>query len=127
MKLLVVDDHTPIRELMKGLVGDLFVEVFESSDGAEAVSSYSEHQPDWVLMDIRMKTMSGLAATARIKRSHPGARIIVVTNHDAPELRVAARQAGAWDFVPKDNLHGLRQLITSGISSDLAPAATGIA
>lgn len=124
MKLLVVDDHRPIRELMKGLVGDLFAEIYESSDGAEAVTTYNEHEPDWVVMDIRMKSMSGLAATARIKRSHPEARIIVVTNHDAPELRTAASQAGAWDFVAKENLHALRELITAAIASDPEQSTT---
>lgn len=121
-KLLVVDDYPEIRRLVTGMVGDLFEEVREADDGEKAVACYSEFRPDWVLMDVRMPQTNGLVATARITRDFPEARIIVVTNHDDADIRLAARDAGAWDYLSKENLSHLRGIITSGHPESLGSA-----
>lgn len=102
---------------MKGIVGDLFTKVYEADNGVQAVDYYSKYRPDWVLMDVRMKSLNGLQAASRIKQDFPEARIVVVTNYNAPELQTAARQAGAWGYVLKDDLNALREMIISGDSS----------
>ena len=63
-------------------------------------------------MDIRMPVVDGVAATARIIASFPQARIIMVTEFTNGGLREAARKAGALDYVLKDDLSPLRQLIS---------------
>lgn len=58
-----------------------------------------------------MSEVDGLAATTRTKSSFPDARIIIVTNHDDRELREAARDTGTFDYVLKDNLFSLPELL----------------
>jgi CheY-like chemotaxis protein len=79
-------------------------QVFECTDGIEALGEYRIHHPDWVLMDMKMKGMDGLAATELIRQYFPKAKVMIVSQDDTPEIRQAARQAGAAAFVPKENL-----------------------
>jgi len=111
MTILIVEDSEPMRLLIKNLVGDLTEAIYECDDGDQALGAYSRHHPDWVLMDIRMKRMDGLAATRQIKSDFPDARIIIVTGHDDPRLREAARDAGAYGFVSKENLIELARIL----------------
>lgn len=111
MKLLIVEDNREIRELIKTVVGDLADEVAECGDGSEAEAAYWAQQPDWVLMDIEMPQVGGLAATRRLRARWPGARIVIVTHHDDDHYRAAARAAGACAYVTKDNLLPLRQIL----------------
>lgn len=111
MTLLIVEDNPAMRRLMRRLVADLADEIGECSDGVEAVALYAELQPDWVLMDIEMPRLNGLAATRRIKADFPEARIVIVTNYDDATLRRAAEQAGACGYALKENLIDLRRLL----------------
>jgi NarL family two-component system response regulator LiaR len=110
IKLMIADDNEQMRRTIRSMVSDLVEELYECEDGAEAVALYAEHRPDWVLMDLRMKEMDGLEATRRITTSFPQARIVIVTDHDDPELREAARLAGACQYINKRRLVDLRLL-----------------
>ena len=72
LKLLIVDDSTSARRLIKTLVTtlvpDIECEVYECADGSETMDAYRLHQPDFVLMDIQMTTMDGITATAPCRR-----------------------------------------------------------
>jgi CheY-like chemotaxis protein len=117
MKILIVEDSEKMRQVIKTLVSNLVEEVFECTDGAEALTAYEQHQPDWVLMDIMMKEMDGLAATQQIKAFYPQARIVIVTGYDDVELRAAAQSAGACEYVTKDSLLKVRQILGSSKAS----------
>jgi CheY-like chemotaxis protein len=54
MRLLIVEDNLEMRRLIVHVVRKLSDAIFECEDGAEALSAYREHLPDWVLMDIEM-------------------------------------------------------------------------
>ncbi len=108
MKILIVDDHDGMRELMRSFLPAAFDEIHECADGSDAVDCYREHLPDWVLMDWEMKQMNGLEATRHIVKKYPQAKILMVTNHDGKNLRRAAQEAGAKGFVMKDDLLALR-------------------
>ena len=110
MKILIAEDNELMRSLIRNVVKDLGT-VLETSDASEAVAVYEEHQPDWVLMDIRMGTTNGIAATRQIKTAFPEARIVIVTNYDDGDLREAARSAGACEYVLKEDLLSLRRII----------------
>src|SRR5262249_26613429 len=110
-RILIVDDNAPVRKLMVSLLSRVADEIYECGDGADVVFAYSQLKPDWVLMDIKMGEVDGLVATTRIKSRFPDARIIIVTNHDDRELRDAARDAGAFGYVLKDNLFSLPELL----------------
>jgi len=64
--ILIVEDNAAIRRLIRRAVAHLADEIYECEDGADALKAYSEHQPDLVLMDVRMPRMDGLAATRQI-------------------------------------------------------------
>jgi CheY-like chemotaxis protein len=108
MNLLIVEDNEQMRRMLKSLVADLAAAIYECGAAAEALAAYTAHQPDYVLMDIAMKEMDGIAATREIKRAYPEAKIIIVTNYDNADLREAARAAGACGYVLKENLLELR-------------------
>lgn len=111
MRLLIVEDNDRVREITKNLVLDFATAIYECRDGAEALSAYTEHRPDWVLMDIKMGKVDGLTATRQIKAADPEAKIVIVTNYNDDEMREAARCAGASEYVTKENLIELRQIL----------------
>ncbi len=111
-KILIADDDARMRRMIKQIVRDLAAEVLEARDGAEAVALYASQQPQWVLMDLRMKPMDGLHATALIKTRFPEARIAIVSQYDDAELRSEATRVGACAYVLKENLQELPGLLT---------------
>jgi two-component system chemotaxis response regulator CheY len=112
--ILIVDDSAQMRRTIRLVVKDLVSEIYECSDGSDALAAYSAHHPDWVLMDIRMKKTDGFTAIKQIKAMYPDARIAVVTISTGEDLREAARSAGASAFVVKDNLLELRKILING-------------
>jgi DNA-binding NarL/FixJ family response regulator len=119
-KYLLVDDHAGFRHTVRDFLPGDRVEVIECGNGAEAVAGYARYQPDWTLMDIQMPGMDGLEATRAIRAQHPKARIIVLTQHDSPELREQARNASAMAYVVKDRLKDLPGILSS-LLQDPAP------
>jgi DNA-binding NarL/FixJ family response regulator len=113
MTVLIVDDNAAIRGLLRRAVLEVASIVWECSDGSDALSAYTDHRPDIVLMDIRMPHMDGLAATRQIRRFNPSARVVIVTDYDDEDLRNAASQAGASGYALKQNLTDLAGLIRS--------------
>ena len=97
--------------MIRSLVEDLYSDILECADGAEAVATCATSQPDWVLMDVHMEQMDGLTATRQIKSVSPQINIVIVTNHTDAKTRQAATDAGANAILSKDNLMSLRDLI----------------
>ena len=111
MKLLIVDDNADTRKLIRTVVRKCSEDIVEGRSGTEAIASYIQYKPDWVLMDIEMLGMDGLTATKMIKRDYPEAKIIMVTMHDDARWRLAAQEAGASGYVLKENLTQLPSLL----------------
>ncbi len=103
IRVLVVDDAAVFRrsacQFLARLPGVQVVGT--ASSGAEGIELARQLGPDLVLMDILMSGMSGLAATAFLKWSMRAPRVIVVSQHDDPEYRAAAKEALADGFVCK--------------------------
>lgn len=111
MKILIVDDHTAFRQMVKTVLAALPAEFAECADGQQAVAHYRQFRPDIVLMDIAMKDQDGLKTTAQIKALFPDARVFMLTQYDDPDLREAAQRAGACGYVLKENLPQLQALL----------------
>lgn len=105
LRVLVVDDQQLVRRGFAMVLGhepDIEV-VAEAGNGLEAIAAAREHQPDIILMDIRMPELDGLEATARIlAETNEGARVIILTTFDPDEYVYKALRAGASGFVLKD-------------------------
>ncbi len=127
--VLLVDDQPLLRLGFRTLIDqqpDLAV-VGEAGNGAEAVELTRTLSPDVVLMDVRMPTMDGIAATRRIVESGSPARILVLTTFDLDEYVYAALRAGASGFLikdalPADLINGIR--VVAGGDAAVAPAIT---
>jgi DNA-binding NarL/FixJ family response regulator len=111
LKLLIVDDNAAVRRLIRSIVLPFASEIFECTDGADALSAYQTEGPDVVLMDIRMSEVDGIQATKQIKAADPTAKIVIVTDYDDDALRAAAMRAGACGYALKDNLLDLVRLL----------------
>ena len=112
MNLLIVEDNDEMRGMIVKLLCGLAEHTYECRDGTEALPAYTRHRPEWVLMDVKMKEMDGISATRQIKASYPDANIMIVTDYDDPDLREAARSAGASEYVTKENLLEARRILT---------------
>jgi CheY-like chemotaxis protein len=109
--VLIVDDNREMRELVSRIVRKVSAAIFECEDGDEVLAAFALQHPDWVLMDVEMKRMDGLTATAALTRAHPEANVVIVTKYTDDETRQAALEAGARHFLAKDDLIRLRSLI----------------
>ncbi len=111
-KLLIADDDPRMRQVLKQIVGGLASTVYEAADGAEAIAIFAAERPEMVLMDLRMKPLDGLRATAQIRARFPDARIAIVSQYDELELRIEAARVGACAYVLKDQLQELPRLLS---------------
>ncbi len=104
IRVVLADDQNLVRAGFRMVLeGRDDIEVVgEAGDGAEAVAVTLEHEPDVVLMDVRMPEMDGIEATRRIVASASLARIIILTTYDLDEYVYAALRAGASGFMLKD-------------------------
>lgn len=121
MKILILEANTRMRRLIKSLFAEPDLEWIEGADGGEALSAYVQHRPDWVLMDIALPRMDGLAATCQIIARFPEARIVILTQDDEVALRAAAEQAGACGYLSKENLSEVPRWIAAHHASDPIP------
>src|SRR5689334_17796165 len=102
IRYLVVDDSVFARKNVAKMVESFGGEIVgEAGDGCTAITEYDRTMPDMVLMDITMPQMEGIEAAERIVRSHPDARIVMVSSVGYQENIVAALQKGARHFVQK--------------------------
>ena len=102
-RVLIVDDHTIVRDGISSLLalaGDIEV-VGEAANGREGLEKVGKLLPDVVLMDISMPIMGGLEAIHRIRKEFPETKILVLTQYDDKEHVFPAIQAGANGFISK--------------------------
>ena len=129
-RVVIADDQMLVRSGFRLILSSAGIPVVaEAADGKEAVAAVLKHQPDVILMDIRMPELDGLEATRRILASRPGEdmRIIILTTFDLDQYVYAALSAGASGFLLKDvspeHLIAAVQLVRSG-DALLAPSIT---
>lgn len=103
IRLMLVDDHFLLRMgLAASLNAELDVDVVaEASNGEEAVRLFQQYEPDVTMMDYRLPAMSGVEATAIIRKQCPQARIVMLSIYDGEEDVYRAMQAGALGYLLK--------------------------
>jgi DNA-binding NarL/FixJ family response regulator len=104
IRVLAVDDHplvlAGLRAMLAGVDG---IEVVaEASSASEAVAAARAHEPDVVLMDLRMRGGDGAYATGLVLAERPECRVVILTTFDNEADIVRAIEAGASGYVLKD-------------------------
>ena len=114
VRVVVVDDHTLVRQGIVGLLAsqpDIEV-VGQAGNAREAMTVIASVAPDVVLMDIAMPGQSGLDATREIRDRFPAVQVLVVTIHDREDYLFQALRAGAAGYVLKGaEVHDLLEAV----------------
>ena len=101
MKIVVVDDEQAVRDSLRRSLSFNGYDIAIAEDGEQALDVIEKEQPDLVILDVMMPKMDGLEVCRHL-RSHGDDRpILVLTARDGVSDRVAGRDAGADDYLPK--------------------------
>lgn len=105
IRLLIVDDHPVVRaglRVVQELSTDIRV-VAEAGDAAAALTAVSEHHPDVVLLDIRLRGENGIDVCRSIKTKAPECRVLFLTSYVDDQLIMSALEAGADGYLLKES------------------------
>ena len=101
-KILIVDDDTGIRDLLKAaLTRDIESEIQEAGDGDTALKLLDKGRFDLILLDIKMRGISGIDVLKKTKQAHPETDILVLSGWDSQQVATEVLKAGAIDYIPK--------------------------
>lgn len=105
IRILIVDDHPVVRHGLRNLleVQPGWEVIDEASDGLEALEKADRLNPDVILLDVSMPKMNGLEACRLIRKAVPESEILIVTQHDSPQMMREALEAGARGYIVKSN------------------------
>ncbi|MGZ9159708.1 MAG: response regulator, partial [Candidatus Limnocylindrales bacterium] len=103
LRLLVVDDHEVVRQGLVALLDrrDGFQVVAEAGTVADSIEMARRHQPDIVIMDVRLPDGSGIEACREIRAERPETRIVMLTSYPDDEAVLSAIVAGASGYLLK--------------------------
>ncbi|MEK7858269.1 MAG: response regulator [Elusimicrobiota bacterium] len=118
-KVLIIDDESILRRLVRRSLEHAGYEVVEACDGADAFEEVRKHRPAVVLMDIHMPRLDGIAAIEGIRGIDESIAVIVMSGD--PERAQLALERGALDFIAKP--FDLRRLETSVLAGVAARGA----
>ncbi len=106
MRVLVVDDHEVVRRGVRALIQSHsnYEVCGEAVDGQDAVEKAQELNPDVIVMDVSMPRLNGLEATHLIRAALPDSEILILSQHDSPEMVRQAFKAGARGYVVKSSI-----------------------
>ena len=99
--VLVVDDSSLARRMLRRMLEELGHTVDEATDGASALEQFFLKLPDIVMLDMVMTGMYGLEVLAKMRELSPDVRVIVASADIQTSTRDKAREAGAAAFVNK--------------------------
>ena len=132
MRILIADDHELVRRGVRSVLRtrpDIDV-CGDAIDGLDAIEQARLLSPDLIVMDISMPTLNGLEATREIRRILPEIDILILSQHNSPEMMRQALNAGARGYVVKtaiseDLLDGIEKLRRGQLF--FAPSVSGAA
>lgn len=130
IKILVVEDYEPFRRFVRSTLGtraELHI-ICEVSDGLEAVRRAEELQPDLILVDIGLPSLTGIEASRRIRKVSPESKILFVTQETSSDVVQEALRLGALGYVTKiyagtellpavDAVYSGRRFVGSGVAA----------
>ncbi|SDC11423.1 MULTISPECIES: response regulator [unclassified Candidatus Frackibacter] len=104
VKIMLVDDHEVVRVGLAALLERKaeFEIVAQASSGQEAVKKAAQHEPDVILLDIRMPSGSGIDACREICDKHPDTKVVMLSSYTDDEVIVKSIMAGACGYILKE-------------------------
>jgi DNA-binding NarL/FixJ family response regulator len=123
MKFLVVDDHTLIREALRGVLAELCADavVLEAPSCQQALNLVREH-PDLslIILDLQLPDCDGFEMLTELRKNYPAISIVILSAFNDRENVVRALDSGALGFIPKTEvrevlLNALRLVLAGGI------------
>ncbi|QHG64074.1 response regulator [Pseudomonas putida] len=103
-RLLLVDDHSLIRAGVRALVSDIpgYSVVGEADDGDQLLEHVQQLAPDIVLLDISMRSTSGIDALTQLRATGNTCKVLILSMHTDPDLIMRALENGAHGYLLKD-------------------------
>jgi DNA-binding NarL/FixJ family response regulator len=137
IRVLLADDHAVVLEGLGAMIArqsDMAV-VAEATNGSEAVEMWRAHRPDVALIDLRMPMLDGVGVITEIRRTDPGAHVIILTTYDTEEDIYQGIRAGARGYLLKDarrndvldairRVHAGETLLAADVTAKLAHRVT---
>lgn len=99
--LLIVEDEARMREVIKMLLSDMELNIFEACDGEEAINTFTSETIHMVITDLKLPKIGGMEVLKHIKNAKPEVPVIVVTAFGSIDNAVEAIHEGAFDYVTK--------------------------
>lgn len=123
--ILIDDDFLVLQALETILSAQSHIEVVGmGSNGAEAIQLYEQHQPDLVLMDIRMEPTSGIDAASHILQDYPEAKILFLTTFQDDEYITKALAIGCKGYLLKQHIKGILPAIEAVMNGQIVYDST---
>lgn len=108
MKVIIIDDDPIVVESLKTIVTSNNIQVLATGyDGSVALSLYKKYRPDLVMLDIRMKDISGIQASKDILTYHNQAKILLITTFEDRKYIDEALTLGCRGYILKENIKGI--------------------
>lgn len=111
MNVLLVEDNDRMRQFIKSMLLKWQHNVYEANSGKTGIKLSIEKKPDVILMDINMEVMDGIEAVTIMRQNKVKSKIIMVTDYNEKILREKAKEAGADDYLLKENLLSLEKCL----------------
>ncbi|MFT4901719.1 MAG: DNA-binding NtrC family response regulator [Lentimonas sp.] len=117
-KILIIDDDDGLRYSLKRVLSGRNYEVLEASSGEEGLMTAQAQAPQVILLDNRMKGMSGMEALQHLRGINPNAMIILMTAYGTTQTTIEAMKFGAFDYIMKPfDLKKILALTDSALSA----------
>ncbi len=106
MRVLIVDDHEVVRRGVRSLLlSQKKYEICgEAADGQDALEKARALKPDVIVMDVSMPRLNGLEATRQVRSVLPDCEVLILSQHESPEMARQAMNAGARGYVAKRSI-----------------------
>lgn len=103
IRVVLADDHVFVRDGIKSLLEneENIVVVGEATDGLEALKMVDIHQPDLLILDIRMPNMTGIEVVEKLRSQNNQVKIVMLSMHESEEYVLKSIKAGADGYLLK--------------------------
>ncbi|HEY6797072.1 MAG TPA: response regulator transcription factor [Kineosporiaceae bacterium] len=101
IRILVVDDDPNVADVVTAYLRQAGMEVDRAADGVTALTEAARTRPDLVVLDLMLPGLPGLEVCARVRESHPGLPVVMLTALGEASDRIAGLELGADDYLVK--------------------------